>query len=56
MSDNLRARIAAVVAGKPTKSVGDAYAMAEAVIAELGLRYEPCYDDGSYRYVTDWED
>lgn len=35
MTDDLRSRIAAAVAGRPTKSVGDAYALADAVIAEL---------------------
>lgn len=49
MTDSLRYRIAAVVAGKPTKSVGDAYAIADAVIAELGLRYE--YENGRVFYT-----
>ena len=37
MSD-LRTRIATLVAGKPTKSVGDAYALADAVIAAAAAK------------------
>jgi hypothetical protein len=39
-SESLSSRIAQLVAGKPTKSVGDAFALADAVIAALGLREE----------------
>lgn len=58
MSD-LRDRITAAIECERNKWAGSDAAsetLADAVIAELGLRYEPCYDDDSYRYVTEWED
>jgi hypothetical protein len=36
-SESLSSRIAQLVAGKPTKSVGDAFALADAVIEALKL-------------------
>lgn len=57
MTDNLRDRIAAVIYDHQNPlSREQCEEIADAVIAALGLRYEPCYDDDSHRYVTEWED
>lgn len=60
-SESLRACIAQLVAGKPTQSVGDAFALADAVIAELGLTVETTTEKwigggmDLHRYVTKWD-
>lgn len=63
MTDTLRDRIAAAIDEERNRwAGGDAPAetLADAVIAELGLRIQVAGPDGivgtgNYRYVTEWE-